>query len=229
MWTSDTTATFAQASFMAKKRRMRNSHRCGATTEDGSPCRNLVSNDRWRRRCPKHRLFGSHGWANKRRTESNKPTERPRTRSAQPPALSPNDRWVTEVDRRGRALAGPADWDKFAGNLNRAACRFLADLANALSEVRTLTKEAVHDAIVFLIGDQRPPVRYIAEKCADKIIASRLGGIAEVIRSLRVLGIFSCVMGGYPMTNCRCLTDWWRAEGKNMTKTALKEALPEIA
>ena len=213
---------------MRRRRRRTNSHLCGAPTEDGTPCRNPVSNDRWRYHCSKHWCFGSHGSLRKRWAQTEeRPTLAVRSVGKRP-QLSADDRWVHVVDRRGRELVGAAEWERFRADASLAGCQFLADLANELQGLRELTKRGVGALAARILGDSRPVERRIAEECVIRVIDLNLGGVAEVVTALRVLGIFGCVVSGRPMSKCPCLADWWDAEGKAATKTALGAALPHV-
>jgi hypothetical protein len=207
---------------------MTNSQLCGAPTKGGTPCRNPVSNNHWRRHCNKHWCFGSHGPLRKRLARAEEAPTPAGRRSGKPPELSADDRWVREVDRRGRALAGIAEWEQFKAETSHAGCQFLADLANTLKEVRTLTKRGIGDAVARLLGDSRPVERYIAEQCAIRVIDLHLGSAAGLVPALRALGIFSCVVSNRPLAKCPCFTDWWDAERKETMKTALSTALPSV-
>jgi hypothetical protein len=142
------------------------------------------------------------------------------------PVLSGNDRWVPEVDRRGRALAGSADWDLFKSGANAASCHLLADIANELSRLRELTGRLTADIIDRTLSGAPPIVRKVVRRCVDRIVDTHLGGIPEVARAVRTLGIFLCVVNGRQLTSCPCLVGWWRSDGRKAIKTALKDALP---
>jgi hypothetical protein len=142
------------------------------------------------------------------------------------PVLSANDRWVPEVDRRGRALVGSDDWDLFKSSTNAANCHLLADFANELSRLRALTGRLTADIIDRTLGGAPPIVRKVVRRCVDRIVDTHLGGIPEVVRAVRTVGIFLCVVNGRPLTDCPCLVGWWRSDGRKAMKTALKDALP---
>lgn len=176
-----------------------------------------------------HWCFGSHGPIRKTLRRRAEGTAIEGTSARQPSELPPTDRWVAEVDRRGRALAGTSAWTQFTSSANQSGCRFLADLANELASVRKLTNQVVRQAVAHLLGDRQPGTRFIAIECAERIVASPMSGTRELVDALRVLGIFACVVNGRPISRCPCFQAWWAGEGRPLTTKALTTALPETA
>ncbi|WP_406167591.1 hypothetical protein [Streptomyces sp. NBC_00996] len=94
-------------------------------------------------------------------------------------------------------------------------------------------KEQLHGAVgraagglLGLLG--RPRIeRVFAQELASRIPLPWDGQLAAAARGLQIAGIYVCLVGNRGLTDCACLQDVLKAEGKERVKKLVKAAVED--
>ena len=136
------------------------------------------------------------------------------------------DEWRAAVGGQLSTIATNAFW-KHVRRRGRSQfdCAVLADIADALESA----KSWAHDAMGVLARGvwqrlRRPePERALAETLAKRIPLPGDEEIDEVVRCLRIVGVYVCLNGGSDVLACPC----FHALAKEKTKDELRSVLEE--
>ena len=89
---------------------------------------------------------------------------------------------------------------------NATMCRQLAAAAKAVLALREAAHRAVGTVSSWMLPSETPRFcRKFVEKVAAKVPLPWDSHLAAVARGLQIIGIYECIIKGFPVTSCACL------------------------
>lgn len=134
------------------------------------------------------------------------------------------------IHERATEYATRATWDKLVRKHRRKGCEDLALLARDILRGRDLLDDAAARAtggLLALLG--RPPLeRVFAQELARRLLPLTFDHqLTAAARGLQIAGIYSCFVGGRDLTECACLQDVTKTEGKARLQELVQNALED--
>ncbi|MFC8664136.1 hypothetical protein [Streptomyces sp. NPDC057199] len=139
------------------------------------------------------------------------------------------DGGAAAIADRASAYVTDATWKQLVKKHRRKGCDELAELARNI-----LTgKEQLHGAvgraaggILGLLG--RPRIeRVFAQELASRIPLPWDAQLAAAARGLQIAGIYVCLVGNRELTDCACLKDVLKVEGRERLKKLIHAAVED--
>ncbi|MES5822873.1 hypothetical protein [Streptomyces sp. RG80] len=139
------------------------------------------------------------------------------------------DGGAAAIADRASAYVSDATWKALVKKHRRKGCDDLAELARAILK----GKEQLHDAVARTAGGllgllSRPRIeRVFAQELARRIPLPWDAQLAAAARGLQIAGIYVCLVGNRDLTDCACLRDVLKAEGKERVKKLVQAGVED--
>jgi hypothetical protein len=135
--------------------------------------------------------------------------------------------WHDFANRRFAAILGAAIWQQIEDAWRPSNCQDLAALARQIETIKKETEKTVHDAAT---GACRtlgvpPPVGEAVGLLVGRIHMPWSTQLDNIAYSIRMIGVFKCVVSGRYPADCACLKDL----SAGVTKDQLKALIAQVA
>jgi hypothetical protein len=136
------------------------------------------------------------------------------------------DGGAAAIADRASAYVSDATWKALVRKHRRKGCDELAELARAILK----GKEQLHDVVSRTAGGLlgllgRPRIeRVFAQELVRRIPLPWDAQLAAAARGLQIAGIYVCLVGNRELTDCACLKDVLKVEGKERVKKLIQGA-----